>query len=587
MQVKDEKLKVDKEANEKLAAMSRIMRLQTEMEEQRHKISKSKSEAASHNGNAAEDHELYKCKEEIKNLQRTNDACQKLAKSFEESKLAAEIERDAIKVGRHTTPIQCRQSYLTKLNEPLSTEITAFKEEAAKMRKIIYSLEKERDHHMTEFNKLQQDLDPKRRRLENEGHQNLYETVRTDRNLYSKNLIECEDEITELKRKLKIMGHQIEQLKEEISMKETDLAKSHFEHNKLEKEKEGLAFQIAKLQTQLEESQVELKNRLAEENKLRHVIDEGDAARSKLKKDYDSVVQARDVLGSQLIRRNEEISLLYEKIKIQTSTLNKGELQYYERIEDIRVLKLEIKKLRREKAILQTETQNVDEELESPMNIHRWRKLSGSDPTMFELITKMQALQKRLIFKTEEVVEKETIINHKDKLYLEVKNLLQRQPGPEVLEELRTLKGTIKTKVRECKSLASELNMYHSQVNEYKYEIQRLGQEYQDLKKKYYELKKKDREDRLLRIRIEQEQVGYGVLNERTSLGMIGKGGKDYALMPPSKEISPTALPALKPHLSSGPKFSGGGFNMGGLQGRSSTAVAAEEKRQTADRMAS
>ncbi|KAJ3003700.1 UNVERIFIED_CONTAM: hypothetical protein HDU68_005553, partial [Siphonaria sp. JEL0065] len=280
-----------------------------------------------------------------------------------------------------------------------------------------------------------------------------------------------------------------------------------------------------------------------------------------------------------------------------------GELQYYERIEDIRVLKLEIKKLRREKAILQTETQNVDglrneifklhkdvlkertrvkvleEELESPMNIHRWRKLSGSDPTMFELITKMQALQKRLIFKTEEVVEKDTIINHKDKLYLEVKNLLQRQPGPEVLEELRALKGTIKTKVRECKSLASELNMYHSQVNEYKYEIQRLGQEYQDLKKKYYELKKKDREDRLLRIRMEQEQVGYGVLNERTSLGMIGKGGKDYALMPPSKEISPTALPALKPHLSNGPKFSGGGFNMGGLQGRNSTAIAAEERR--------
>jgi FtsZ-binding cell division protein ZapB len=51
---------------------------------------------------------------------------------------------------------------------------------------------------------------------------------------------------------------------------------------------------------------------------------------------------------------------LYEKIKIQTSTLNKGEIQYRERLEDIRVLRLEIKRLRREKAILQTETQNVE-----------------------------------------------------------------------------------------------------------------------------------------------------------------------------------------------------------------------------------
>ena len=36
----------------------------------------------------------------------------------------------------------------------------------------------------------------------------LYESVRSDRNLYSKNLIESQDEITEMKRKMKIMTHQ-------------------------------------------------------------------------------------------------------------------------------------------------------------------------------------------------------------------------------------------------------------------------------------------------------------------------------------------------------------------------------------------
>ena len=76
-----------------------------------------------------------------------------------------------------------------------------------------------------------------------------------------------------------------------------------------------------------------------------------------------------------------------------------GEIQYRQRIEDIRLLKLEIKKLRREKQILiksvsnaeelQREIYNIqremlrektrckalEEELENPMNIHRWRKL--------------------------------------------------------------------------------------------------------------------------------------------------------------------------------------------------------------------
>jgi hypothetical protein len=40
------------------------------------------------------------------------------------------------------------------------------------------------------------------------------------------------------------------------------------------------------------------------------------------------VINERDILGTQLIRRNDELALLYEKIKIQQSTLNKGEVQY-------------------------------------------------------------------------------------------------------------------------------------------------------------------------------------------------------------------------------------------------------------------
>ena len=36
----------------------------------------------------------------------------------------------------------------------------------------------------------------------------------------------------------------------------------------------------------------------------------------KLKKDYQMVINERDILGTQLIRRNDELALLYEKIKI-------------------------------------------------------------------------------------------------------------------------------------------------------------------------------------------------------------------------------------------------------------------------------
>jgi len=251
--------------------------------------------------------------------------------------------------------------------------------------------------------------------------------------------------------------------------------KEHFEHLQVEKEKEGIKSELTKLRQQNELAQSYLQSQESEEQKLKHVIQEADSERMRQKKEYDAVVQERDILGTQLIRRNDELALLYEKIKIQQSTLNKGEIQYRERLEDIRVLKLEVRKLRREKSILEKETKHVDtlngeyfklqkdflkertrvkvleEELQSPMNIHRWRKLEGSDPNTFEMVQKIQTLQKRLIRKTEEVVEKELLIQSKEKLYVELKNLLARQPGPEVADQINIYQQTLRDKTNQLK----------------------------------------------------------------------------------------------------------------------------------------
>jgi hypothetical protein len=53
----------------------------------------------------------------------------------------------------------------------------------------------------------------------------------------------------------------------------------------------------------------------------------------------------------------------------------------------------------------------LSEELENPKNIHRWRKLGGTDCDTNEMISKIENLQKRLIAKTEDVVSKDLVIN--------------------------------------------------------------------------------------------------------------------------------------------------------------------------------
>lgn len=65
---------------------------------------------------------------------------------------------------------------------------------------------------------------------------NLYEAVRTDRNLYSKNLAEAQEEIGSMKERFRGMCHQIENLRDEIRNRDGELIKKHCDHVKVSKE---------------------------------------------------------------------------------------------------------------------------------------------------------------------------------------------------------------------------------------------------------------------------------------------------------------------------------------------------------------
>lgn len=84
----------------------------------------------------------------------------------------------------------------------------------------------------------------------------------------------------------------------------------------------------------------------------------------------------------------------------------------------------------------------------------------GSDPATFEMIQKIQTLQRRLIIKTEEVVEKDLLVTEKNKLIDELKAILSRQPGPELTEQLSLTQQTLRKKDKQIMAMASELNLF-------------------------------------------------------------------------------------------------------------------------------
>ncbi|XP_076839412.1 cilia- and flagella-associated protein 58 isoform X2 [Brachyhypopomus gauderio] len=549
--------------------------------------------------------EVSKLKQEITKLNKMREATQRRIRVVEDQKLEVEQQRDTLKnqtagLEREMETAQKqaekdkkklddlvkekealnksmikaasateKQLDLVKLHEQtkksLEQEILSYKAEAQKQRKIILQLEKERDKYINEASSLTQKVlahmeeikaqemqifEYKKKMAEAETkftqQQNHFENVIADRNRCSQNLTETQHEITELKRKLQIMTHQLDQLKEEIGGKEAALIKEHREFQHAEQEKVALKAELQKMKQEAQEIKRVKNNQEVEERKLLKIIADTDAEKTLLKKELNQLISERDMLGTQLTRRNDELSLLYEKIKFQQAVLNKGEVHYNQRVEDIHLLRTEVKKLRREKGIVtktvsrvedlrrevnrmqtellkeQTRCQALEELRMKPMNIHRWRRLEASDPSTFELLQKTQTLQRLLLKKTEEVMQKDHLLQEKEMLYVELKHVLARQPGPEAAKQINILQHTLKKKTRELQARTAEASAFQAKTMQYKCEIEYLTQEMQDVKKKYLAQKRKEQEHR--------EKEGF--------------------------------LPTIAPQRHNGARFTGGGFNL-------------------------
>lgn len=157
----------------------------------------------------------------------------------------------------------------------------------------------------------------------------MYEAVRSDRNLYSKNLIEAQDEVSELKRKFGIASLQINQLKDEIESKDTALTSSQHDLGVARKESDKNKDEMNAEKTKNETLNAIVQNLKSELTRNTLIIRELNNDYEIKKKEIAKVINQRDVLGTQLIRRNDELALLYEKIKILQTNMSKGETEYH------------------------------------------------------------------------------------------------------------------------------------------------------------------------------------------------------------------------------------------------------------------
>ncbi|KAJ1617387.1 flagellar associated protein-like protein [Pavlovales sp. CCMP2436] len=141
------------------------------------------------------------------------------------------------------------------------------------------------------------------------------------------------------------------------------------------------------------------------------------------------------------------------------------------------------------------------------------------------MLLKVQVLQKRLIGKAAESVDKASALALKDRLYAELKHILARQPGPEIAEQLAVYRSSLREKDLQSDQMSSELAMHHAQVTEYRSEIERVTRELHEVKVRFYEQKRKEQAHKERSRMVRTKTLEATVADARASLPRFTGGG--------------------------------------------------------------
>lgn len=363
-----------------------------------------------------------------------------------------------------------------------------------------------KDNQMSEFLKKIAEVEEKLAE-----QQKVYESVRSDRNLYSKNLIETQDEIAEITKRIKIVAQQIDQLKEELEIKDKIVTHEMSRTKELSKNFQMFERKNDSLRQRKEAREEDIKGLINEIGKLKFMKSTIDKDLLKIQEVYNTMVSERDLLGTELIQRNDEIALLHEKIALHETGLKNGHLELGKVENELKILNIIVKDLSRELLIHKNKivrlmgykgkilslnemlleeklrVKALSEELENPLNANRWRSVGSVELDDFELMGRVQTIQKKLIKVTQELIASDYQIAAHKSTVDNLKELMDRNPGAKEAERFMLLQRNLRLKTQKIKGLAAELNLFRQKLVDSQQRIGTLKENIDFSNKKYNE----------------------------------------------------------------------------------------------------
>jgi len=313
----------------------------------------------------------------------------------------------------------------------------------------------------------------------------LYDIIKNERNKCVNQIQACTQKSAEMKEKIRILANEIEILRTTVTTIEKNLQKARLKKMNSLVVRDSLRNERAKamaIEAELNEKREQLKMQIGKLNMLNNQAEEGMV---QLRKKYETAVQHRNDRGVQLVEREEEVCIFYEKLNIQETMIRNGDVSIQAMEEEIRFLKMteseekrqinlgrknkpNLKNLNNELVTLQIQLsqcqdlmQTLEKELENPDHPGRIRVLQGKDPTPVELRAMIENLEIRLAEKEEQLLERELVFEQSTRLTERVHSKVNvgRDDSLALAKKVNHYQSRIKDVTRKMMSYVSELAM--------------------------------------------------------------------------------------------------------------------------------
>ncbi|XP_003921180.1 coiled-coil domain-containing protein 146 isoform X1 [Saimiri boliviensis] len=325
----------------------------------------------------------------------------------------------------------------------------------------------------------------------------LYDTVRNERNKFVNLLHKAHQKVNEIKERHKMSLNELEILRSSAISQERKLQNSMLKHANNVTIRESMQNDVCKIVSKLQEMKEKKEAQLNNIDRLANMITMIEEEMVQLRKRYEKAVQHRNESGVQLIEREEEVCIFYEKINIQEKMKLNGEIEIHVLEEKIRFLKLKIAEKQRQirvtqkllpakrsldadLAVLQIQfsqctdrIRDLEKEFVKLDGKNRARFLPGKDLTEKEMIKKLDELELQLAKKEEKLLEKDFIYEQVSRLTDRLSSRTQacKQDTLLLAKKMNGYQKRIKNATEKMMALVAELSMKQALIVDLQKEV--------------------------------------------------------------------------------------------------------------------